>query len=168
MKKIIAFLALAALVAGGWIVLSPYWTLHRLREAVVARDAAKVSSFVDFPVLREDLKSDLTVAMMAKAGDGGDAMNAVGMGLGMMMVGGMVEQFVSPAGVQMLLAGDGRAEVPDLQNADDFEIVRDGISTFRVRSISEPDKASVVFTRHGLGWVVTGVEFPPEAFAGQS
>jgi hypothetical protein len=165
MKKSLALVALAAVLASGWMFASPYWTLHQMRKAAVARDAAAVSAFVDFPALREDLKADFTVAMMAEAAkNDGDPMHALGVGLGTMMVGGMVEQFVSPAGVEMLLAGE-RTEVFDPKKVEDLEIVRDGLSRFRLRSASDPEKAAIIFTRRGLSWVITGVDLPPEALA---
>ena len=168
MKKLIVLVAVAALLAGGWAFASPWWTLHRLRAAAMARDAAAVSSFVDFPALREDIVADMTVAMAAEAAKGGgDAMQALGMGIGMMMVGPLVERFVSPAGVELLLAGE-RTEVFDPKAVDAFEIVRDGFSRFRLRSTAGPDKAAVVFTRRGIGWAITGVDLPPGAFAGTS
>lgn len=167
MKKLVAGIAVAALLAGGWAFASPWWTLHRLRAAALARDAAAVSAFVDFPALRDDLQADMTVAMATEAGKAGDdPMQALGMGIGVMMVGGLIERFVSPTGVALLLSGE-RTEVFDPKAVGDFEIVRDGFSRFRLRSATEPGKAAVVFTRSGLGWAITGVDLPPEAFAGQ-
>ena len=66
MKKLIVLVAVAALLAGGWAFASPWWTLHRLRAAAMARDAASVSAFVDYPALREDIVADMTVAMAAE------------------------------------------------------------------------------------------------------
>lgn len=168
MKKLAGLFAVAVCLAGGWFLASPYWTLHQLREGVAGRDAARVAAFIDFPAVREDLKSDLSLAMMAHAAkDTGNAMGAAGMGLGMMLVGGMVDQLVSPDGIRMVLAGETKGVLnPD--DVDDFEVVRDGISQFRLRSASEPEKAAVIFTRRGLGWVVTGVDLPPEALDGMS
>lgn len=168
MKKPIVLAVFAALLAGGWAFGSPWWTLHRLRAAAQARDAAAVSAFVDFPALREDLNADMTVAMAARAREAGDdPMQALGMGLGMMMAGSLIERFVSPAGVEMLLAGES-TEVFDPKAIEDLEIVRDGLSRFRLRSASDPGKAAVVFTRRGLGWAITGVDLPPGALAGAS
>lgn len=178
-KRIIVGLC-AGLAAAGWIYASPLWTLKAMRDAAQARDAEALAAYVDFPALRADLKSDLSAAMMAEMARAQasrdpsgppDAFGTLGLALGFAMLDPLIEGAVSPAGLQMIFAGDPAtpsavtpAPLRDVSVAGDFTLTRSGLSEFRVvgRGASP---AALVFRRNGFGWRLVGIDLPPQAFA---
>ncbi|MET0517576.1 MAG: DUF2939 domain-containing protein, partial [Burkholderiaceae bacterium] len=56
-------LALVPILALLSVYASPYWALHQMRAAAAAHDAAALAGQVDFPALRDSLKSGLRLRL---------------------------------------------------------------------------------------------------------
>lgn len=167
---IVAAVAALLLAAVGWYVFSPQWTLWQIREAAEKRNADKLSSYIDYPKVRESMKSQLKAAMAAKMMEGGgNGIEAIGMAIGMQMMDPMIDAMISPEGLQ---AGFAKAAKSDRQagkkaapfklgEKDSYEIERDGIDAFEV-VIEDPKEEPTLlkFERRGLGWVLAGVQLP--------
>jgi hypothetical protein len=159
----IALLLLLLAAALAWYLASPLYTLDRMRAAAEAGDSAALSGYVDFPALREDLKGDLSRKLTEESRKQPGGMGALGAALGAAMVGPVVDGFVSPAGLRAAFAarktgaqGTGRGPV---QVAEKPLIKRRGLSQFLVASKEDPN-SGLVFTRHGLGWKLSGIDMP--------
>lgn len=162
------------LLGGGWYFGSPYWTLRQFQKAAQSHDAAALSANIDFEALRSDLKADLASAMQekAKSNTGNEAAGAM---LASAFAGQMIDQMVTPRGVETLM---NRAKAqskgptggidmgPDLNslNMSKFDIQRSGFSEFRLINKEQPDSGALVFRRDGLGWKLAGIDIPKEAF----
>lgn len=176
-KRIIMIVAgLVVLLAGGWYFASPMMALKNMQTAVEARDADALSAQIDFPALREDLKAEMSAAMMAEAQKNGSEGAAAAM-LGAAFADKMIDGMVSPAGVKMLMANAdkgaavgagagqaGLAGAPDLNklNSDNFTVERSGFSEFKLRNKKDPKSGAMVFRRDGLGWKLAGIDIPAE------
>ncbi|MBP7000689.1 DUF2939 domain-containing protein [Amaricoccus sp.] len=157
--------AFAFLVAGAvWAIASPWWTLREMRAAAAARDPAALAAHVDFPALRESLKSELAAAMLAEAAAQPDGAAALGAALGVAMIDPLVDGLVSPAGLRMMFAAEpargGAAPLGGFGAEGELAIDRDGFSTFRVARRDAPAEAALVFRRDGYAWKLAGVELP--------
>lgn len=85
---------------------SPYWTLYRLKRAVDRNDAVFVADRVDFPLLRESFKGAVMANLAKEAVDGdADGFEALGAAFGALMVGPMVDAFVTPEGLVQMMQG---------------------------------------------------------------
>jgi hypothetical protein len=158
-----AFAFVVAIAA--WHFAAPWWTLREIRAAATARDAAALAEHVDFPALRESLKSELAAAMVAEAATQQDGPAALGAALGLAMIDPLVDGLVSPAGLRMMFAAErptkDAAPVAGFGDTEDVAIARDGFSTFRVARRDAPEAgAALVFRRHGYAWKLAGVELP--------
>ena len=71
-----------ALAGAGWYLGSPLWTLKRMQDAAAAQQGDALAAYVDFPALREDIKSELSVAIMAEAQQEETGLGALGAALG--------------------------------------------------------------------------------------
>lgn len=178
-KRVIVGLC-AGLAAAGWLYASPFWTLKAMRDAAEARDAEALAAHVDFPALRADLKSDLSAAMMAEMARARatedmsarpDALGALGLALGLAMLDPLIEGMVSPAGLQMMFAGNPAAAssatpapLREVSASGEVTVTRNGLSEFRVSGKGD-DPAALVFRRDGLGWRLVGIDLPPQALA---
>lgn len=96
---------------------TPYIALYSIHRAIERNDAEAVSRFVDFPVLRENIREKV-LAHMAQAvpPPGGGALGGLSQMLATTAANQMVDRMVSPAGVMMLMQGAGSLkQIPPLQ-----------------------------------------------------
>lgn len=163
----IALIAVPLLLVGGWFWGSPYYTLNQMRDAAKAKDSEALASYVDFPALREDMKSELTAQVMAKSKKDESGFGKLGEMFAHAMVDKLIDGMVSPAGLRVMFAGadvaDGPNQSPMQMSVDDIRVEHTGLSTFRLHSAKPNDeKAVLVFHREGLGWKLSGVDLPAE------
>lgn len=178
----IAAFVLLVLAAGGWYFASPWWTLRQMQAAADANDGERLAAYIDFPMLRDDLRGDLSAQMQTEARARGGAFGGLAASFGQMLINPLVDNLVTPSGVRALfLARRQEAENDDAPPPAEAEaeasagglrgvrvgdapvIRRRGLSEFVV---SSPNRAGgLVFTRHGLGWRLSGIDLPPAGAA---
>jgi hypothetical protein len=168
----IALIVLAG--AAAWYLLSPGYTLSRMKSTAEAGDEQAFASYIDFPALREDLKAELQAQLVAEGRRREDPIAGFGAALGAAMVGPIVDGMVSPAGLRLafILGRNGERgagpKPPDgLELPESPVITRRGLSEFVVGSREAPGRG-MVFRRHGLGWKLSGVDLPPRPVTGPS
>lgn len=107
-KKIL--MALAAIIAAGWYYATPYLAVRAMKAAADRGDAQALSAYVDYPSVRESLKSGLKArmagAIVRESAD--NPLAAFGKMLARSLVDRMVDAMVTPQG----LAGLMRAKEP--------------------------------------------------------
>ncbi|MFL6844692.1 MAG: DUF2939 domain-containing protein [Allosphingosinicella sp.] len=128
-RKVLFAVAALLLLAGGWWIASPWWTLWRMRDAAEAGDARALAAYIDFPALRASTKRQLPGPLGRLARPA-------------------IDLLVTPAGLRLALTkrvdpGEG-----------ELELDREGLSEFRLRHDGKPD---LVFRRHGLRWRLSEV-----------
>jgi hypothetical protein len=152
-----------------WYFASPLYTLKQMQSAAQANDADRLSAYIDYPTLREDMKSELMAQMLAESQKDGGAFGPLGLAIGTAMIGPMIDGMVSPAGVRAMFlskrqeaekAGNQAPAIP-AKVAEDPVIERRSLSEFVVRSKSKPD-GGMVFRRHGLSWKLSGMDLPAD------
>ncbi|MBU1605798.1 MAG: DUF2939 domain-containing protein [Alphaproteobacteria bacterium] len=163
--------AAAVLIAGSaaWYFASPGYAMSELRDAASEGDADALEDNIDFPAVRESLKSQLKAEMMAQiASEETEGFGAFG---GMMMLGmidPMIDGMVTADGMARLIE-EGRfaepgtdAPVSEEEQVDDWTIERDGISSFTARPVAPAGEKvpGLVFERDGLGWRLTEIDIP--------
>ncbi len=169
-----AALLLAAFAAA--LYFSPHWALYRMRAAIEARDAAAFSSRVDFPALKEDVKGQLLTQMsgaMQTEGVKDNPLAGFGKMIAMGLVNQMVEAFVSPAGVMMMMSEgrpviekDGRAARPPVSASEEkkappYAIDYRDWSTVVLRGSEPPGGGAFILKRQGLfSWKLAAIELP--------
>jgi hypothetical protein len=168
--RVAAFVAAALIIAAGvtWYLASPDWTLHQMKTAADANDPDALNSYIDYPALREDLTAEIKGQMMAEAKKDKSSFRGLGLAIGTAMVGPVIDGLVTPAGMRAaLIAKRDQAQLEAAPRAfsalrlpDDPVIVRHGFSEFLVASKQQP-KSGLVFKRHGLSWMLSGVDLRP-------
>jgi hypothetical protein len=166
----VAVAALAAAYFG-----SPYWALHQIRNAAADGDGERVAAYVDFPAVRESLKSQfasaLTTRMDAKAKDG--PLASIGQAFATQMLGGIVDAMVTPQSIASMIQS-GKAlrsiagsTVPSTQVPSERREPRvrrgyEGLNTFGASLVdpqSNEDLMTAVLTRQGLfSWKLTDLK----------
>ena len=171
MKKwIVAALAALLVAASTWYMVSPSWAMRGLKEAALSGDKYELRERVDFPAVRESLKSQFRAIMaaeMAKQKDD-NPFAAIGMALASAVVDPMIDSLVSPEGIKAMVE-NGRMKGPNDAAADpgkqvDWSIEHKGLDRFIARPQTDNSKApSLVFKRDGLGWELVDIDVPANA-----
>lgn len=157
MKKLIGVLVLVAVLFAGYLVASPYIALHRMKAAADRKDDIAMAEFIDFPAVRESVKSQMyEVATRDVASDDDFAFLAPAMVQG--ILGPMIDGNVSQAGLTRLLE-DGKVS----SRLEDAETSYVSWSTFVVSLTHKEATMRFVMRRHGLaGWKLVDVRMPTE------
>lgn len=164
--KWIAVVALLTVVLAGigWYVESPLYTLGRMKAAAQANDSEALSSYIDYPALRESLKSQIMARVQTDVSKNDQSgMGSFEAALAGAAIGPLTDAVVSPAGVRAVLLSKQREEAaragapnPPVQLGSDATIERHGLSEFEVRNLS--NDGALLFKRDGFGWKLSGVE----------
>jgi hypothetical protein len=177
-----AVLLLAALV--GVYFASPYMALGALRTAMQNHDRDRLEELVDFPSVRENLKTDLKAVMARRMAEDPEMKDNPFAGLALMMapalVDRMVEAAVTPEGLARISAEGADVEVGGGSGASEAKSgkakagpkrkVRGayaGLNRFRVEQpLDKGEKVTWVLRRQGLfGWRLVRVELPVDALS---
>lgn len=92
----VLIVALVLLVAAVGYYFSPLLALYNLKNAAIAGERDKVADAVDFPAVREDVKSQMMVSLQAEmAKEKDNPFAAMGVAMGATMVDKLVDAFVN-------------------------------------------------------------------------
>ncbi len=169
MKKLLIGVVALAAIGGGWYYGSPLWTLKSMRDAALAKDAGALSAYVDFSALRADVKADFKAQMGETKKD--DSLGELGAMFSNVISDKVIDGMITPEALTaMFAATKGLNAVggkkPDAAHAGDkdpaYEIER-GLSHFRVKFTGKEsgNMPAMMFARDGIGWKLSGVDFPP-------
>lgn len=176
-KKAIGVFAAVIVVCVAFYIASPFIAVHQFRNAALAADVDGLDSTIDFPAVRESLKSQVTVALTSKMAADPQMKNNPFAGLGALfvptIVGKMVDGFVTPEGISTLVKqGRLKSQQADpqgtLKSDVHYSYAYRSLDRFAV-TIEAPDTKkeaapSLVFERRGLfSWKLIRLELPGNA-----
>ncbi|TPG14381.1 DUF2939 domain-containing protein [Sphingomonas oligophenolica] len=163
---VIGAIALLLALGVGWYLGSPKWTLYQMREAAQDGDTDKLAEYIDFPALRASLKEEMKASAAAEMQkpENKDGFAALGMAFGMTMIDNMVDGMVTPTAMRKVFLANKDKGPPAVTKVDgsreDVAIERHGMDRFFVRNDAASSSAALIFTRHGLGWQLSGMRLP--------
>ena len=148
-------------------------------QAVERKDVEAISSHVDFPALRESVKTNLqTVVKKETSQQSNPLMGLLGSVMGGFVLDPVVDQLVTPSGVAALLEGQqlqlGKQEGQSqfMQGSSSTPDVKAEYESFNQFAVSVKPKGqdiepvTLLLSRDGLGWKISGVRLPSSlAFA---
>jgi len=154
----------------GWYFVSPTWTLHQMASAARAKDADRLSAYIDFPKLRDTTKAQLKAQASARIASGNSkGFEALGLMIGVSMIDTMIDGILTPQGIAAMFAnvpadsapGQNQAKKPFGIDANNREVVRVGLNQFRLHDKrAHGSDGDLVFERHGLGWELAEIIVP--------
>jgi hypothetical protein len=171
MKRALQVSATLFIVIGVYFAFSPYLALRGLRSALHSGDSVALEDRVDFPRLRENLKAQLNVAMLKNLNSelSENPFGALAVGLASKLVEGMVDSFVTPAGIASLARGErpntgSIAPTSSSSTKEPFanaRVTREALDRFSVWVPNDKgEEARFVFHRYGIRWKLTGIVIP--------
>jgi hypothetical protein len=177
MKKILAIVILLLAALAAYAIAGPYIALHQIKIGVAQRDAAKLSTHIDFPTLRANLKQQFAAKIMKKAPSQFQDSPVASwiMDLGSKLIDGMVDTYITPEGLASMMEGKQPTLLPldggkprnpeqELRLLKDARHSFDNPSQFSVW-VKERHGGEIQFvlTRDGLTWKLNNIIFPAKA-----
>jgi hypothetical protein len=155
---------------------SAYLAASNLEKSAKAGDVAALDELVDFPSVREGLKSQMNAAMMAKMQSDPELANNPFAGLGMMLAPAIIERavdaYVTPDGIAAIVRGQRLNEPPQAaaENRDNPDVEYGSqwvdLDTFKVtarKDGSNETMPSFIFKREGFAtWKLKKIQLPDE------
>ena len=174
MKKWLAALAVVLVLLLGYGVAGPYLAIRGIHSAIEARDPNKLERYIDFPILRANVRAKVAKRLLANATS--PYGRVVGDDRGRVMIGAIsdkaVDAMVSPLGIALLLEGralahrvTGKAPVGEKDDAADpllnAKTKFESPSRFTATMDSAEGRPVVfVFERHWLSWKLSDIRLP--------
>lgn len=166
MKGLLLLLVLLAAAAVAWVYVTPPRTVDSLYDAVRARDTERIDRIVDFEELRENLKTDLHAVTEQRSAESDHPLASVGAAIGNAFIDGLVDTFVSPSGLAMLLSGNlptSETTAGTPPEDPEYDIDRHGFGRFDARVRSETSSTPILeFDRQGLRWQLVRIRLDPD------
>lgn len=179
MKKLLWIVVAVLVLLAAYVVGGPYLTLRGLAQAVEQRDTTKLDRYVDFPMLRANLRAQLDDYVVRRAGPDvqSNLVGALLLTAGQQLSGTAVDAMVTPTGIGALLEGHTlwKRASNDLESNDTYEPPKaarplEGAShrfesTSRFTATTHTAQgAPVVFVlqRQGLSWKLVDIRLPLE------
>ncbi len=176
MKKAIWAVGIVFIVIIGFIAATPFFTVSSIKTAIVEKDSEQLSENVDFPIFRQNLKKQFNTAMMKSVGAEfqNNPFAAIAAGFATNMVDGVVDSFITPSGLAMLMEGKkpslsrsrrGNPSNTDQANRDDlFKDARysyDSLNRFSIYVPSDTgEEIRFILQRDGLSWKLVDIIVP--------
>lgn len=175
-KKILGAIIALVVVICGYLYATPYIVLNSIKKAAQAGDSDTVSKYIDYPSVRQSLKDQMN-AMMAKEliNQDNDGFAALGAMLASTMVDKMVDGFVTPEGMTLMLKGKNlkgaEQDSRDTQTAEneekpkpEYEAGYTSMNDFKVviKDQDQSKEVTVLMARDGFSWKIHKIAVPVE------
>lgn len=169
-------LGVLLLLVAAWAS-GPYLTVRGLAQAIETRDTAKLDRYVDFPMLRANLRAQLDDYVVRRAGPDvqSNLIGALLLSASQRLSGTAVDALVTPTGIDAVLEGHTlwKRASNDLESPDTYAGPRkprplqgaehhfESLSRFTATTHT-PQGEPVVFVlqRSGLRWKLVDIRLP--------
>ena len=177
MKKLPWLLLALLLVLAGLFFSGPYLTVRGLAQAIETRDTAKLDRYVDFPLLRANLRAQLNDYVVRQVGPEvqSNLLGALLLSASEKLTGTAVDAMATPTGIGALLEGHTlwKRASNDLESNDAYAAPRkprplrgaehhfESLSRFTATTHTASG-APIVFVlqRFGLRWKLVDIRLP--------
>ena len=152
---------------GGYVVALPYITITDIKTFAQDRDQEKIAEYINFPVLRENFKQQLSDQMIKSDTDTMQDNHYAALeviGLASKMADVLVDAFITPAGLTSMMSGQKPGQYGTTENREIFKAAKysfDDTNSFSAQVKTDDDEeVRFVLTRNGLSWKLTNIIFP--------
>ena len=174
---ILAGLIIIALGVGFYF--TPYWAVHNMKKAAQNRDARALSAYIDFPVLKENLKAEFTAMVARESGSdmSGNPYGAVSTAMTAAFINAMIDRIVTPEGLAILMEGekpgapekaygngekksDNAGACPNTETTMGYQGFNRFMVTFKDKGASDAP-VRMIFKRSGIiSWKLVALRIP--------
>ncbi len=162
----------AVIAFSTWFYFTPHLAVSGMKSAAEAKDAAKLSGYVNFPSLKESLKANFNAklaSVVAKEADG----NPFGALAGLLVaafINPMIDALVTPESLAMMMRGEkpqlnmntaqSKPSESDSDTSMSYESFDRFVVTFKKKG-SADEAMGLVFNRDGMfSWKLSALRLP--------
>lgn len=175
-KSILTLVTLITIGLASYIFTGPYLTVHGIKSSIKENDTDRLSSYVEFDLLRKNLKEQFNAAMMKSTGE--DTKNnpfaMMMVGVASQLVDGLVDVYVTPSSIVLLLDGEKPAYTvrsSSMETEPTKEKGSEPLKEYRTKFVStnrvyvyakgtQEEEITIVLQRFGLAWKITNIILP--------
>ncbi len=169
--KIKLSLAFILIAFSTWFYFTPHLAVIGMKSAAEAKDAAKLSSYVNFPALKDSLKASFNAKLASEVTKEKDnPFAALGGALAAALINPMIDALVTPESLAMMMKGDKpqltentEKTKPSDSDADismSYESFDRFVVTVKKKGTTE-EPLGLVFNRDGLfSWKLSALRLP--------
>ncbi|MFA7239599.1 MAG: DUF2939 domain-containing protein [Sulfuricellaceae bacterium] len=107
MSKTITLSIVIALIAFcTWFYFTPHLAVNGMKTGAEAKDAAKLSSYVNYPALKESLKAGFSAKLTSGAAKESKLLGVLGAALADAVVNPTIDALITPESLAMIMRGD--------------------------------------------------------------
>jgi len=174
LKKLIITLGSLIVIAAGLFLSGPFITIDGIRASIKEKDSDRLSSYVEFDLLKKNLKEQFNTQMF-KATSADQDNNPLGMivaGFASQVVDGLLDAYLTPSSIALLLEGEkpdqyvssfnreSSAEKETSEPLKEYEVKFVSHDRFYVYTKGSHDQEiKIILQRFGLEWKVTNIIF---------
>ena len=175
-KKILGSIVALVIAIVGYLYASPYLVLNSIKTAAQNGESEKVSQYIDYPSVRQSFKDQMN-AVMAKElmKQDNDGFAALGAMFASTMVDKMIDGFVTPEGMTLMLQGKdlkqsahqsmGGQDSLNQENEEpkpEYEAGYTSMNDFEVviKDQDQSKEVKVLMARDGLSWKIHKIAVP--------
>lgn len=148
---------IVVLVLGfAYLWFSPYLALRGIRQAIQHNDPSGIERYVDFPRVRESLKSQLNRALMSEVNKDDSGFGALGLAFAGPIIDRLVDAYITPEGLASIGTGEN-PEQGDVETVRNWQVQRRGFSEVLIHPKDSPNDG-LIMERRGLGWKVVRLQ----------
>ena len=171
-NKTKVFIAIVLVACGTWFYFSPHLAVSQMKSAAEAKDAAKLSDYVNFPALKESLKASFNAKLASGVTKEKDTnpFAALGALMAAALINPMVDALVTPENLAMMMKGEKplptkstEQTTPSDSDADTsmfYESFDRFVVTVKIKDTAE-EPYGLVFSREGMfSWKLSALRLP--------
>lgn len=173
-KKVRIALAALLVVLTVWLYCTPYLAVNGMRSAAEEKNADKLSGYVDFPAVKEDLKANLNAKLTAQLGKekGENPFAAMGEAMAEALINPIVEALVTPESLAIMMEGEKEQAPPagnegkssESKPTTETSMAYEGLNRFVFTVTQQKGTGGaigLVFHREGLfSWKLAALRLP--------
>lgn len=177
MKKWLLGFVLLLAIFGGYVAAGPYIAVAAIRDGIANNDADALAEHIDFPLLRQNIKDQLSASAKAESDrtSENNIFSALMSGFKAKLIENMVDSIITPEGLANLMAGkkslsssDTSTSKPTSESAQErenvFEDARFTYDSLDSFSIWVPNAKNgemrLVLRRRGVTWKLVNMTLP--------
>jgi hypothetical protein len=132
-----------------YLIASPFITFNQIKFAVVNGNSEKLATYVDFPILRDNLKSQLKQDIQIKKdmrSDGDEFTTDI--------INDIIDEITTRGIIKVLYGNQNTFSKFQIQDAINYKFIN-----FNKFSITIKDDAELIFFRNGFNWKLNNIIF---------
>ncbi|GEM_PF-264305 len=172
--RLVPAAALLAILVAVWFFFTPHLAVRGMRAAAEERDSARLSAYVNFPALKENLKASFNAKIAAEAAKQQDAgpFAQLGAAMAAAFISPIIDMMVTPESLALIMKGDkpepgkakGETRNPpaEIESSMAYEGLNRFVVTIMKKNEPKGETMGLVFSREGLfsSWKLTGLRLP--------